>query len=107
MRTFVLFVRSDATLEFVDCVFICAYFLFVFSIACNELEPSTDHRLPNAFVIVSTMTPPGSKWSRHAQTEIIEVSEATYYIIIARYIILLDKLCLNVYRIERVGKRNL
>lgn len=54
--------------------------LLEISIACNELEPSTDHRLPNAFVIVSTMTPPGSKWSRHAQTEIIEQNSDPYFL---------------------------
>lgn len=31
-------------------------------------------QLPNAFVEIRTMAPPSTSWSKHAQTEIIEVS---------------------------------
>ncbi|XP_046853949.1 type II inositol 3,4-bisphosphate 4-phosphatase-like [Xenia sp. Carnegie-2017] len=42
------------------------------SIGCNSLKQSIENRDPNAVVHVSTMTPPGAKWTRLTQTEIIE-----------------------------------
>ena len=45
----------------------------IYFLACNDLNPTVENRFPNAVVIVSTMTPPGTSWTRLAQTEIIEV----------------------------------
>lgn len=42
--------------------------------ACHNLISTEEGKLPNAFVEIRTMTPPATTWSKHAQTEIIEVS---------------------------------
>ena len=42
--------------------------------ACHKLISPEEGQLPNAFVEIRTMTPPSTSWSKHAQTEIIEVS---------------------------------
>ena len=48
-------------------------FVFEFA-ACHNLISTEEGKLPNAFVEIRTMTPPATTWSKHAQTEIIEVS---------------------------------
>ena len=42
--------------------------------ACHKLVSPEEGQLPNAFVEIRTMAPPLTSWSKHAQTEIIEVS---------------------------------
>lgn len=49
-------------------------YLFCIFAACHKLISSEEGKLPNAFVEIRTMTPPATTWSKHAQTEIIEVS---------------------------------
>ena len=50
------------------------YCFFLYIAACHKLISSEEGKLPNAFVEIRTMTPPATSWSKHAQTEIIEVS---------------------------------
>ena len=57
----VVWVRNPSTYTYFHCL------------ECNNLKSTTETRFPNAFIIVSTMTPPGTSWIRLAQTEIIEV----------------------------------
>ena len=62
-----------------NCLKMYSAHLKSFTVACSSLVTEEPGRLPNSFVLTSSMTQLQAFWSRYAQTEIIEVRNSHYY----------------------------